>query len=467
MIKGEKITLSIVLVLLILFFVASKLINLPSFTIPFLLSFFDIILVIWFLSLKGSRNLLLYIYFLYGILTLKLPIIYFIMVYSSDEVIAFYNYSGVSVNDMISANIFILSFDLLLIFFLFLFNYKKSNTKVSLYNYYPIKYNKNVIILLLVGISILSKIYLISTGIWFFYEMNDIDFKQYQFAGLANNLEKLDFLVLLYYVYKYKVKSINKQDYLFFYIILSISLLFAFISTSKGRILTLFFPIILMVIYSPKRLKGFALLFVSLIFMNSFFKFMMYVRLNNEKSITSLIQEFGNEVDSQHYIYEVIREDRFMTRLEYQTIIARVINKYKNNSPKEEYGYSQNIIGVIPRFLWNDKPELGLDTNRIGYELGILNERDDYTTIGITPIGVSYYFFGYLGIIFIAFFTAILLIINLKLINENYWIGFILSIMVALQLARNGTFLNIVPALIQTYLIFTIFGLLLNDKKLK
>ena len=155
-----------------------------------------------------------------------------------------------------------------------------------------------------------------------------------------------------------------------------------------------------------------------------------------------------------------------ITRLEYQTVIAKTFRTYKNNTPKEKYAYEQNIFGLIPRIIWKDKPDLGIDTNRLGREMDILYRRDFYTTIGLTPLGIAFYFYKFKGVFLIAFFTSIILYFNLKLLNENKWLGFLLSFIIGMQIARNGTFLNIIPDLVRTYIIFTCAGLLLNNKNL-
>ena len=358
----------------------------------------------------------------------------------------------------------------LLCFSCFFFHGPK--TKIRKINILPysrelIKINNYTIIIFLFIVSILSKLYLISTGIWFFYEMNDINIANYNFAGLFTILEKLDLLILLFFVFKQKIKTISKKDYAFFYLVLSISLYFAFLSTSKGKVITLFFPVILFFIYKNKIKKTIFIVLAITLFINGFFNYMMFLRYENHLTLTEATSKYFTK-DEINYTRKakLIGEDKLITRLEYQTVIAKTFRTYKNNTPKEKYAYEQNIFGLIPRIIWKDKPDLGIDTNRLGREMDILYRRDFYTTIGLTPLGIAFYFYKFKGVFLIAFFTSIILYFNLKLLNENKWLGFLLSFIIGMQIARNGTFLNIIPDLVRTYIIFTCAGLLLNNKNL-
>ena len=131
---------------------------------------------------------------------------------------------------------------------------------------------------------------------------------------------------------------------------------------------------------------------------------MMFLRYENHLTLTEATSKYFTK-DEINYTRKakLIGEDKLITRLEYQTVIAKTFRTYKNNTPKEKYAYEQNIFGLIPRIIWKDKPDLGIDTNRLGREMDILYRRDFYTTIGLTPLGIAFYFYKFKGVFLIAF----------------------------------------------------------------
>ncbi len=436
-----------------------------EYAFPFFISVINIGVIFWFLSKQYSRKLIFYIYFIYNILTLKLPLIYFLFFYNNNAINAYYQNRSVSVSDLSYINFYILVFDFFLILLIIFFLKQKSKSRILfLERLNPIKINNKWILLFMVFLAYGAKLYLMDIGVWFFYEMNNIDLTNYPLIGLANNLEKLDILILLYYTYKYKIIGISKSELLFGITILFVSLFFAFLSTSKGKILILIFPVILFIVYSPYRLKGFLILLTTLFFLNTFFKVMNYARLNPTESLINVVKEYDSSKENLNVYESIGKNENVVTRLEYQSILASVVDTYTNNHPSLDYGYFQNLLGLIPRAIWRGKPELGIDGNKVGYEIGVLSKSDNYTSIGITALGTSFYLYGYSGLLILIPLTAFLLIFVARTFNDKYWIGFLLSIFIGIELARNGTYLNILPSLIQVFIVFGSFGLILNNK---
>jgi hypothetical protein len=416
--------------------------------------------IAWFLKKKYTQTYIIYIYFIYNVLTLKIPVIWMIYKYSVEDLNYYLKYRNINLEQLTYACIYIFAFDLLLIFFLKIFLKNQNNLKPDYNKFYLFNFNKFFIIGFFLILSYLSKLYLMSTGVWFFYLMNDLDTTKIPFYTIANLFEKLDLFVLLYFVYKFKIGILTKKEIIFSILIFTISIIFAVISTSKLKIIILFMPIILTIIYMKKKLFPLLILIIAFPIFDTFFNAMTYLRHNPNKTISEAIVNLGKEENHFNKIYN----DKLIGRLDYQTVIANVLRKYPAIPNEYKFDYTNNIIGMIPRAIWKDKPIISMDMNKIGYELGYLHYTDKYTAIGITPLGIAYYELGILGIFFISFFTAILLSIFSNKLDTNYWIGFILSIMIAITLARNGTYINIIPSLIQVIIVFFIASLLTSSK---
>jgi len=426
----------------------------------------NIAYIIWFLKKKYTQTYIVYIYFIYNILTLKLPIIWMMYKYSQSDILTYFRYRNIDIEDVLYASIYIFIFDILLTFYLSLFLVKKEHSKPTFNKLVIFKFNKFFVVFFLLIVSYLSKLYLVSTGVWFFYLMNDIDTTKIPFYTIATLLEKLDLFILLYFVYKFKVSTLTKKEIIVGILIFSISMFFAVISTSKLKIVILFLPIILMIIYMKKKIIPILIIIVLVPLFSTFFNVMTYLRHNPTKSMSEAIINMVKEESRFNPVYN----DKLISRLDYQTVMANVLKTYPAFPKEFKFDYLNNIIGLVPRFLWNDKPMIAMDMNRIGYEIGYVHYKDKETAIGITPLGIAYYELGLFGILFITLFTAFLLAFFSNRLDTNYWLGFILSIMIAITLARNGTYVNIIPDLILTIITFFVAGLLVasepkNDSK--
>ena len=458
--KRYKLLLGLIFTLCFIAYSVIRLYDKLDYFIPLVISLINIAVVLWFLTYRYAKKFVIYIFFLYGIVTLQLPILIILYEYPLEEINQYFQYRQINIDHITIANLYILLFYVLVIIFLFLFLKNKSISKWNISKLYLTNSSKTILIVILLVIAYISKLYLMKTGVWFFYEMNSVDTQSNAFINYAQILEKLDILVMLYFVFKYKMKKLTKFEMTIFLSVLIISILFAIPSTSKGRILTLLFPLFIMSVYAKNKIL---LLFGSLILISSLgnlFDTMTYLRNNPSETITKAI--LASEVIFRNK--GMIADNKVLTRVDYQTVLANVFKTYPTVPNKFRFDYIDNIIGLIPRVLWKDKPIIGMDMNKIGYEIGLLRKSDLITHVGITPIGVAYYELGIFGIVFIALMTTILLYFFASKLDTNYWIGFLLSIMIAIQLARNGTYTNIVPSIIQIFIVFFVVGLLLSNK---
>ena len=106
--------------------------------------------------------------------------------------------------------------------------------------------------------------------------------------------------------------------------------------------------------------------------------------------------------------------DFFLDRLNYfQTFNRSIETKYEFTSNP----YLDNFYSLIPRILWKKKKNIGLNTNSFGRELGILDSKDENTSLGIGIITESYIVYKYFGLLIVLIYGTLFLLI--KFINSE------------------------------------------------
>ncbi len=188
----------------------------------------------------------------------------------------------------------------------------------------------------------------------------------------------------------------------------------------------------------------------------------MYLRLNNSQPLVTNTVDFINstKLDEKKDIFN----DSLLVRLGYQFPLARAIKIYDNDKLEYKTDYLDNIIALVPRVLWPEKPVIGINSNDMGHDLDLVHPTDRVTSIGVTPVGEAFYELGYLGIFIVPIFLAFLLYLFTQILNEGSWLGFLLSIILGLLLGMSDWYSSLIPALLKTFIIFYFFGLLLNKK---
>tara|TARA_B100000212_G_scaffold332635_1_gene301119 strand:- start:466 stop:1056 length:591 start_codon:yes stop_codon:yes gene_type:complete len=104
--------------------------------------------------------------------------------------------------------------------------------------------------------------------------------------------------------------------------------------------------------------------------------------------------------------------EQFIGRFNYLQTLSRVMYVVTNTGIENSSIYLNNIIGLIPRVIWPDKPfisDYGIDT---GATLEMINAFDFKSSLGLGVSGEAFYRLGYFGLIvalfeanFFAFFT--------------------------------------------------------------
>lgn len=390
---------------------------------------------------------------------MNLPWIYITLKY--DE-INIYNYLAVKSIlpiDILNASFLILTFQMTIAICYFAFGYLRLQLPLSKLKTFSLFENyKSIMILLMLSISYSSKYYLVYTGAWFMFE--EVDVSSNPLIGIAFLLEKFDLLVGLYVSYLHNTGRMSRKYWLLLLAVITISVSFALISTSKERIIIMFLPVFLMVFSSNKKVIGMVVILLLLPLLSHFFDYMKYIRYDHDDILYST-KQFLKEPSYDEY--ETIFDNSVLIRLDYHSIIAIVINRLEIVPNEFKFDYLNNFIGIIPRALWPNKPQISKDMNLVARELGVIHSNNYNTSVGLTPLGMSYYQMGLLGVFFIAPFISFFLAFFAQNLSGNSWVEYLLSFMIALALARNGTYINIVPTLIQISAVFYMASSLLNS----
>jgi len=133
-------------------------------------------------------------------------------------------------------------------------------------------------------------------------------------------------------------------------------------------------------------------------------------------------------------------------RLNYLHINAEVMKLTNNQDLLGISYYLDNIFGLIPRFLWMDKPIITNNSDVIGFQMGLQPTIDKtlHFAIGLRPIGESFLAFSWPGILF-AIPCAILFYIITLILNNKYSLHS-LYLFYCIEFLKNDTFHVIVPS---------------------
>jgi len=278
------------------------------------------------------------------------------------------------------------------------------------------------------------------------------------FAGIIKIMSSFKWLLLLYCGYLVKTNNSTKYVLIFYlFILLPYNLLAGFVAGSRGQIL---YPIVIL-IYSHfhffKKLIPIGILAIPFVFL--LFPIMGAYRGMDNPDIFVAYEQTLEEVDIATNVL-IVALDR-LTQLGPINVAIEEINKLPTYSYRSDYLF--NIIGLIPRLLWPNKPS-PLNTNEYGVQMDILDPQNYNTSIGFDVVGESFIQLGYLGLIIGVFQALIFWFINFK-IDTRIASGFILAFTLGFLAATQGTYINIIPTFISTIVVALPFLFLFNKKK--
>ena len=183
---------------------------------------------------------------------------------------------------------------------------------------------------------------------------------------------------------------------IFYFILASVALVMAFLSGSRAQLVIVLLCVAISYREFIRRyflLVGAALVF-AIPFMFVVFPFIAYYR-NSGYQLEEAVDKLGGYWTETN----AIMLDVVTTRLNYMETFAHAMDYANKFGAGGGAVYLNNILGLIPRLLWADKPEISNESREIGHMLGLVTANDTATSIGLRVIGEAYFELAWLGLL--------------------------------------------------------------------
>lgn len=265
-------------------------------------------------------------------------------------------------------------------------------------------------ILLMWVISAIGKVYLMNQNA--FSMLGEVQGSS--FLQAAKSISGFDFISCLFVSVAWKKNQLRNTILLVVIFGLSISL--ALITGSRSQVA--FLIIILLYAIWPQRTSLQVLYTMTgsilgpVIFI--LFPFLGTYRISGE-SFLSFARSYNFEWESALDVAKNV----LITRLNYLEFLGRVMDYVALRGPNGGSIYWMNLLGVIPRILWSNKPIISNDSHELGHRLGVLTTDDTATSIGLQPVGEAFYELGYWGAIIACIPAFIFVVFNSAFYNKN------------------------------------------------
>jgi hypothetical protein len=360
-------------------------------------------------------------------------------------------HSSLSENGYRNALLYILAYN---IFLISTYSILKLNFKDSMYRFLNFYYKNtsgkyiNLYLILLFLISLYAKYYLHSHGA--FVMLDSLD--QTQFLQLFKALSGFNIAVILLYGYYLREYKNRKYYVIFYFLTILISLYLAIYSASRSQIVMIFIILIYGHNKYISRHIGFFIpvfigLFLALLYV---FPVIGHYRIAGGSLIESIAHINQNGIGITSVYLDILS-----TRLNYIDILARVVDHYTYYGDYK-FEYYQNIVALVPRFLWEGKPLIGIDYNSIGHQLSVISANDTMTQVGLGVIGESFSQMKFFGVVIGMFHGLLFFIIN-KFRGDTV-ASYILYLFLVLFIVSKDGFVAVFPGLIS--LIFPLLFIL-------
>lgn len=297
-------------------------------------------------------------------------------------------------------------------------------------------FNSNIIsvVIILLVLSLYAKYEIYNAGAFFLEDKyNDAIHNIPRHILFMNNVHLWGFIIWFVYYFKVCHGKIIRNEY-FYYKIIS---LFYFIVTIgipiiQGRRFGVIFPILMLMglyaFYNNIKLSKFikyGIILFSTFLLITILRFSQSILLsnNNSSDFTNVLATIDSSVFTNLF-------DGIVGRIGNVYIVLNKIIEYKELkglSPSFN-SFSLSFQGLIPSFLWSEKPELSIG-NTLGKELGLISWSNELTGINAGWIGEGYYYSNLLGVVYAAILYAATLAFFSKIANVNYDTGKLIFLM--------------------------------------
>ena len=416
-----------------------------------------------------NRKVLYILFFLYHALSLSMPVLTLIRKVKNSELIYEYfydrNFQTQLDQEIIMQGVtFIFLSDLMLIIFLLII----PRIKPASINYYRVKSikfeNVQYVLLIILLISIGSKMWLYAIGRWVTGEASE------NLPPITNTVlefSKFDSIVFLAIGYYRQHGKTTKFMTILYVVGLSISLYYAFLSQSKAKIIQIAFIIIYNKFFYATKKDLIITLIIASMSVSILFPMIKYTRKHRDMNAAQAALEFTTRTVSGDYSekakeeYNPLKDDK-LRRTDYFSVICLEMRVYPKYVEEFNWMYTQNLTGLIPRFLWPDKPIMGMNTNEVGHELGLINPDDHGTSIGLSPFGEGYKLFGIYAIFITPLLMAIIIKIAAEIFDDKLLFGRVFHYYLGLIIAQTDSYIVIVPALLKPVILVSLILIFIN-----
>jgi hypothetical protein len=293
-------------------------------------------------------------------------------------------------------------------------------------------------------------------------------------TDIAYNLSSVKIAAVIFYSNYLKTNNIKRKgsfSYLMIWIISGLTLFFNFQKYNFFILFTLFVYLHIKFISLHKKKFIGCLIFISLIYVLIAPIFNLYKYGNNTlaSSIDLGLEKFVIPVNYPNYkegikinwfikIAFLIREgffNLFADRLNYLGPLSRIFELGSFERAINYSAYFDNIIGLVPRFAWPDKPFIGINGNIIGHDLNILHTNDNLTSISLGSIGESYYLLGWYGIAIAAFQGLLMALLDKFSLYKNYILS-VIYFFISFEIVLISSYSILIPKIVKIILIYII-----------
>jgi len=262
----------------------------------------------------------------------------------------------------------------------------------------------------------------------------------------------LDLLIIIY-LGELRLRKYLSNKFLNFLLltIISISLYFAFFSGSRVQVVILLLVTLISFrdIFSIKRFI-FALPLLPVFFL--IFPFLsLYLGKNHSFTYA------WEKLNIQDFSFMSNFFDILVTRLNYFEPLVRVIDYvYEHKSNGGEI-YLNNLIGLVPRFIWPEKPLIGNNGVELGHKLEMLTINDNFTSIGLQGIGEAFYELAWLGIVIGVFLALLFWLIQRLFYVPSNPVSMSIYIYLILYIVQRDAYFALIPGLVLQLIGIVIF----------
>ena len=170
--------------------------------------------------------------------------------------------------------------------------------------------------------------------------------------------------------------------------------------------------------------------------------------------------KFTKAMESEGILKILIKPlEIILSRLNYlDPFLKTYVHKIKNNIANDITFYNDNIIGLIPRFIYKDKPKIVSHSDILAVDLGLMDK--PYNAVGFRPIAEAFYYIGHWEFLIVASFYGLSFYIMQRLYRSGSILLSLLSIYTGLLILKRDSFHAIIPSI--AHEVFAYFILIIS-----